>query len=209
MSVYSDSCVASSECSSISSGVSESSEGSTSYKFLRYEIVPGFRIGSKLLYTKDKKQFYRFNRTNKNGDAYLCAENGCKKRVHLRIDKLCIQQDKYAVHQHETKEKIYEELTVLNEIKSKCADINTLINEKKQSVRDIFYSVMSKHPDVKLEFYKHERGLQMIRNSALPKNPLNCHDIAKIFERADIIYLEQLKKETFSMTEFLRRLTVQ
>lgn len=146
----------------------------------------GFRIGSKLLYTKDEKQFYRFNRKNKNGDAYLCAENGCKKRVHLIIDKLCIQQDKYAVHQHEMKEKTYKELTVLNEIKSKCDDINTLINEKKQSVRDIFYSVLSKHPEINLEFYKHERGLQMIRNSALPQNPLNCHDIAKIFERADI-----------------------
>lgn len=183
-----------SETSSVSSVVSEISENS-SYRFLRYEFVTGHRITSKLLYTCDEKQFYRFNSKNKSGDAYLCAEKLCKCRVLLRNDKLCIQPEKYCKHNHETKGEKFEELKVLNIIKEKCADISTLINEKKQSVRDIFYSVVSKHPDVKLEFYSIERSLQIIRNSALPKNPTNCDEISNIFERDDIYKLLGTSKD--------------
>lgn len=189
MSVYSDSCDASSECSSIASNISEFSEGSSSYTFLRYEFIQGLRIDSKLLYTKDEKQFYLSIEKTKTVMLIYAPH------PHIRIDKLCIQQNKYNSHRHEKKDKNYEELKVLNEIKEECTDITTLINEKKQSVRDIFYSVLSKYPEVKLDFYEHERGLQILRNSALPKNPVDCNDISNIFERADINNLLGTTKE--------------
>lgn len=183
---------ASSDCSSIVSNLSEIS-ATASYRFLRYEILAGERINSKLLYTNDEKQFYRFNSAVKNGDAYLCAEPNCKKRVHLRKDKLCIQYEKYYIHNHATKEQMYEELKVLNIIKKKCADLTTLLNERRQSVRDVFYAVLAEYPHLKNtlgnNFFKHERALQLIRNKAIPENPKTADEIAKIFTRDDIMNL--------------------
>lgn len=46
---------------------------------------------------------------------------------------------------------------------------------------------MSNHPDVSIDFYSVERNLQIIRNKSLPKNPICCDDISKIFEREDIV----------------------
>lgn len=94
---------ASSDSSSVVSNLSEIS-ATASYRFLRYELLPGERINSELLYTNDEKQFYRFNSKMKSGDAYLCCEPNCNKRVHLRQDKMCIQYEKYFVHNHSTKE---------------------------------------------------------------------------------------------------------
>lgn len=187
--VFSD---ASSESSSVISNISDLSnlnDNNCEYRFLSYEIVTGQQINSNLLYTKDEKQFYRFNSSNKNADAYLCFVRNCKQRVHLRKDKMCVQKKRYFTHNHATQEKFFEELKILNLVKSKCADISTLFNEKKQSVRNIFYSVLSNYPNVKMDFYENERCLQLIRNSVLPKNPTTCDDIAKIFEREDIMKL--------------------
>lgn len=178
---------ASSECSSEHSAVSEFSEKGKVYRFLSYERITGYRRNSNLLYTIDEKQFYVYNSTNSNGDAFKCRE--CNSRVHVRADKMCIQQEKYFVHNHTTREQVYTELKVLNIAKQKCADISTLINERKQSIRDIFYSVLSDYPDVQINFYSIERSLQIIRNSAMPKNPLNCDEISKMFERDDIMQM--------------------
>lgn len=178
---------ASSQSSSASSNYSEFSLSDTSHRFLNYCIVPGHRMNSKLLYTTTENYFYALNSSTKNGDNYLCIENKCSCRVFLRKDKLCVQKEKYInAHTHASQEKKFEELRVLNIIKAKCADLSSLINERKQSVRDIFYKVISEHKDVSLDFYAVERSLQIIRNKSLPKNPLCCTDISRIFEREDV-----------------------
>lgn len=69
-----------------------------------------------------------------------------------------------------------------------CWYINAY-ERKKQSVHDIFYSITPDYPDVKLHFLKHERCLQVIWSSALPKNPRNCDDVARIFQRSDVMQL--------------------
>lgn len=120
---------------------------------------------------------------------HFCAQQKIVKVVVVRPDKMCVQKKKYFTHKHETQEKKYMEQKILNLIKEKCAHLSTILNEKKKAVRDIFYSVLSEYPDVKIDFYKHERGLQMIRSDSLPKNPLNCNDISKMFERKDTIEL--------------------
>lgn len=99
---------------------------------------------------------------------------------------MCIQTEKYSVQNHDTKENKRVELKVLNLIKKKCADLSSLLNDRKQSPRDIFYSVLSDHKDVKLDFFTHERTLERIRAEALPKNPEDIHEIAKLFDRDDI-----------------------
>lgn len=183
---------ASSDTASVVSNLSEIS-ATASYRFLRYELLPGERINSELLYTNDENQFYRYNSAVKNGDAYLCAEAKCNKRVHLRKDRLCIQYEKYFTHNHNSKEKKYEELKVLNIIKKKCSDLTNLLNERRQSVRDIFYAVLAEYPHLKKtlgeKFYKHERALQIIRNRSMPENPKSANEIAKMFERADVMNL--------------------
>lgn len=177
---------ANSDSSSTTSNISEFSE-SAAYRFLTYEIATGERYNSKLLYTIEEKQLYYWNRAYASGDAWVCAFKGCNNRVHIRPDKMCVQKERYYIHKHANQEKKFYECKVLNIIKNKCADLSTFINEKKQAVRDIFYAVLSDYPDVKLDFYKCERGLQMIRSASLPKNPLNCDDISNLFEREDIM----------------------
>lgn len=149
---------------STSSGVSidnsSESNNSLAYRFLSYEFITGDRINSKLLFTTDEKHIYRFNAEGKCGNTYLCKK--CNSRVVVRKDKMCIQYEKYFRHNHEKEEQKHKELNVLNIIKQKCADISTLMNGKKQSVHDIFYSITPDYPDVKLNFLKHERCLQVI-----------------------------------------------
>lgn len=114
----------------------------------------------------------------------------------MRADKQCLQFTKYYRHSHASNEQSkYNELKVLNTIKQKCSDLTTLLNEKKQSVRDIFYSILSKYPDCNLSFAKHERSLQLIRSAALPNNPLLCDDVAKMFERQDVMQLVGTTKD--------------
>lgn len=179
---------ANSDSSSTTSNISEFSE-SAEYRFLTYEITAGERINSKLLFTNDEKQLYYWNRSYASGDAWVCAFKGCTNRVHVRPDKMCVQKERYFNHKHENQEKKFNECKVLNIIKNKCADLSTVLNMKKQAVRDIFYSVLADYPDIKLDFFKCERGLQMIRSASLPKNPLNCNDVSKIFEREELLEL--------------------
>lgn len=158
----------------------------SSQRFLRYKIAPGHRRNSKLLHTLDEKQIYAFNSKNKSGDAYKCVECNC--RVHLK-DGICIQKQRYYKHSHATKEIVQDNLSILNEIKTKCSDLSTLINDRKQSVRDIFYSILAKYPGAQIDFFKHERALQLIRCDALPKNPLDASHISNMFDRNDVLEL--------------------
>lgn len=40
---------------------------------------------------------------------------------------------------------------------------------------------------MKLDYYKHERGLQLIRNATIPKNPTNCLEIHNAFQNENIM----------------------
>lgn len=184
---------ANSDSSSVVSGGSDFSEPKGSFRFLEYKITAGKRRNSKLLFTLDEEQYYAFNSKNKNCDAYKCID--CDNRVHLRQDGMCIQKERYYVHRHQKKGNLHLKLNVLNEIKDKCADITSLINQRKQSVRDLFYSVLSNYPGVDIDFFEHERSLQLIRSAALPKNPVDSLDIANIFGRNDIMTLLGKTKE--------------
>lgn len=193
MSVNGNSTDASSECSSIASTISDIIEINASYRYMRYKICPGKRRNSKMLFTLDEEQYYSFNSKTKNYDAYKCVD--CNSRVHLRSDGICIQKNRYSEHKHAKKGKLEANLNILNEIKAKCADLSTLINERKQSVRDVFYSVLSKYPTVQMDFFQHERALQLIRNESLPKNPINTADIETMFQRDDIMTMLGKSKE--------------
>lgn len=164
-----------------------------SYRYLEYIFTQGNRRKSNLIYTIEEEQYYRFNEHNKDCDAYKCVD--CNSRVHLRNGGILIQKKRYFKHTHLSKASKFDQLAVLNEVKEKCADISTIINEKKQSVRDIFYSVLSKYPNLKVDFTSSlQRNLQLIRTSALPKNPYNGTEIAKMFESEKVMNLIGISK---------------
>lgn len=80
-----------------------------------YEIVPGFRYSSNVLYCPQEQQFYLANSASEIGVGYTCYVSDCKCRMHLRNNE-CYVGNAIA-HNHETKTQMYDNLCALNEIK--------------------------------------------------------------------------------------------
>lgn len=80
-----------------------------------YEIMPGFRFNSSLLFCPDEQQFYVRNSTSKIGIGYTCYVGGCKCRMHVRDNK-CYTGNTF-VHDHGDKTEMYYNLCALNEMK--------------------------------------------------------------------------------------------
>lgn len=115
---------------SVDSGLGSSTSGATSaiqndeisYRYLEYIFTQGERRKSNLIFTVEEQHYYRFNEHNKEYDAYKCVD--CNSRVHLRPDGILIQKKRYFVHTHASKALKFDQLTVINEVKTKCADID-------------------------------------------------------------------------------------
>ena len=102
-----------------------------------YEIMPGFRYTSKLLYVKEEKQFYVKNTKSNIGIGYTCYHDGCSRRVHLRGENCFIGDN--GVHDHSDKSEMYVNLCALNEMKGilRSAD-------KRRTTREVFNDVMTR-----------------------------------------------------------------
>lgn len=108
----------------------------TDYSIIEYEIVPGYRQNSKLLFSND--QFYVLNTKCPLGDSYVCVHEKCKVRVYGQ----CIRLTNSPNHEHENKAEEYKKLRCLNEIKRRCGELNYLLTGQKITVRDIFNQVL-------------------------------------------------------------------
>lgn len=86
---------------------------------IKYEMMPGFRFSSNLLYSHEEKQFYVRNSTSKIGVGYTCYIDACKSRVHVRDMKCYIGNA--IQHNHEDKADMYINLSALNEMKRKVS----------------------------------------------------------------------------------------
>lgn len=80
-----------------------------------YEIMPGFRYNSKVLFCPDEQQFYVANSVSEIGHGYTCYIPQCKCRIHMR-DNECYVGNAIA-HKHEKKTAMYHNLCALNEMK--------------------------------------------------------------------------------------------
>lgn len=80
-----------------------------------YEIMPGYRFNSKVLFCPDEQQFYLGNSASEYGLGYTCYVSDCKCRVHLRNNECYIGNA--IAHNHEKKTGMYYNLLALNEIK--------------------------------------------------------------------------------------------
>lgn len=107
---------------------------------MEYEIVPGYRQNSKLLYANE--QFYVFNTKCPLGDSYVCVNEKCKSRVYIVVSNQCICLKNSPSHDHESKAEEYKKLRCLNEMKRRCGELNYLLTGQKITVRDIFNQVL-------------------------------------------------------------------
>lgn len=83
---------------------------------LPYEMMPGFRFNSNVLYSPEEKQFYiRNSSSSKVGIGYTCYVNECTARVHVRDMKCYVADTK--PHDHQNKSDMYINLSALNEMK--------------------------------------------------------------------------------------------
>lgn len=103
---------------------------------IEYEIVPGKRQNSKLLWSSTERQFYKFNTKLSTGNSYLCY-HGCNCRVLLKNDGTCVKTDTRKNHNHPTNEELYEQLSIANEMKTKCKEDAT-----SKSVKEIYDEVL-------------------------------------------------------------------
>lgn len=80
-----------------------------------YEMMPGFRYNSKVLFCPQEQQFYLSNSPSVLGMGYTCYVDDCKCRMHFRNNE-CYVGNAIA-HNHELKTQMYHDLCALNEIK--------------------------------------------------------------------------------------------
>lgn len=109
---------------------------------VNYILMPGKRKNSELLYSIDEEQFYKKNKTLKNGNISMaCHHNNCNRHVYLnKIKGECVYQVPYTAHNHSPEKKKFETLTVLNSIKAECSKPEVLSKgtSKTSVVKSIF-----------------------------------------------------------------------
>lgn len=86
-----------------------------------FEIVDGYRAGTKLLYSKDEIQFYKRRYVKKHYVVYVCSENNCAAKVFLWPNK-CVRADDWVDHNHPDMTQFRETLMFRNKMKAKAAE---------------------------------------------------------------------------------------
>lgn len=102
-----------------------------------YEIMPGYRYSSSVLFCPDENQFYIRNSSSKIGVGYTCYVDSCKCRVHVRDGK-CYFGNTLS-HDHGDKSEMYYNLCALNEMKRtlRCVD-------NRRSPKEVFDDAMAR-----------------------------------------------------------------
>lgn len=111
---------------------------------VRFELVPGIRNGSEILYVCDEKQIYHKNVRVKDGFAYVCFVKGCYKRVHVNHAKKRCRRKAFNVHNHSSHEQDYLNIRILNEIKQNLQAPAKTVGTNMARVRSVFNTAMRK-----------------------------------------------------------------
>lgn len=113
----------------------------TDYENVEYEMVPGHRQNSKLLYADE--QFYMFNTRSPLGEGYMCTHSNCNVRVYKVDGDQCIRLINSPTHTHERQTDEYRKLSCLNEMKRRCTELKYMLTGQRVTARDIFNAVMA------------------------------------------------------------------
>lgn len=106
-------------------------------KRVTYEIMPGYRYNSSVLFCPEEQQFYLRNSTSKIGIGYTCYVKECKCRMHVR-DNICYVANTFS-HDHGDKTEMYYNLCALNEMKRILRSV-----ENRSSPKQVFDDVMTR-----------------------------------------------------------------
>lgn len=115
-----------------------------SYIVLSFRIIPGERLNTKLLFTKQDKQLFTFNDYSTYGRIYRCQNRKCPARVLLLPSGQCVKLNNQKPHNHDYDcEQKVKKINALNDIKKKCSDLRTVASGRRiAKVSDIYTQVM-------------------------------------------------------------------
>lgn len=151
---------------------------------MNFEMTPGFKINSTLLYSSDKQLFQKRNE-KKSIIYYNCYVKECKAKV--KVDSKdatsrCSYVDGAATHIHGVQEHIYQRLKVEDRMKVRCS------TEKKRP-REIFDEecIENQEATKNMQFAKRSRTLRYHLGKGIPRNPKTLQDVEEFFKNEEII----------------------
>lgn len=147
---------------------------------VEYEMVPGKRMGSLLLYSLNESIFYKKNSKSSTGVSYSCYQTDCRARVLLKTNGICVR--KSGDHLHSTHEIIYKQLEAEHRVKNLC-----LNDRSSKTTKEIYEDILIEHQDLEKPYSKMQRNLRLLRSKSLPQSPLDCSGIDIAFARSDIM----------------------
>lgn len=107
-----------------------------------YDIVPGKRIDSKLLYIKDEKFLYAIVNKVKSGQRYRCIEQNCAAGVTVCDGQIKRSKNNHINHSdHEAKMKEY---SAMHSLKGKCQSVEELFSNKSVSTKAVYEKHLSR-----------------------------------------------------------------
>lgn len=151
---------------------------------MNFEMTPGFKINSTLLYSSDKHLFQKRNE-KKSISYYNCYVKECKAKV--KVDSkystpCCSYEDGASTHIHGVQEHTYQRLAVGNRMKVRCS------TEKKRP-REIFNEecIENQRATENMQFAKRSRTFRYHLGKGIPRNPKTLQDVEAFFKNKEII----------------------
>ena len=175
-----------------------------------YELMPGKRANSEILYSKEEQQFYVKKKKLANGIVSLvCRTDGCNNHCYLDKEKnTCTLPVPYVPHSHPTGKEEYEKLCVLNKIKSDCANPNIVAKRETKTsvVKSIFKEKIEENEDSTIQYHRVERTLRRIASKTMPAAPKTIDEIEKAFgnEHVNRLYGQTKHQTDTEKNQFYR-----
>lgn len=134
---------------------------------LEFEWTVGQRKGSKLIYTKEDCQIFKFKSKHKLKKKFTCYVSSCKSRVQLSNDGVLTKTDDWVNHNHGSQEEKYSAMKIEDAIKNRAKGDNVMLHtvyqeECERYVIKLMYNICGKkkrHKSSKDVFNFIEKGL--------------------------------------------------
>lgn len=110
-------------------------------KYLEFEFIEGLRAGTQLLYSRSERMIYYKQHVQKNYTRYACKNKGCKSKINLQANQLCVKPAKFVDHNHTNMADEYEKLMIRQDFKNLATNPN---NPSSSSIQMAYSSLTEK-----------------------------------------------------------------
>lgn len=93
---------------------------------VNFEIVNGYKIGTKYLYSTDEKMFYTKRHQLKHYVLYRCKMLTCRSKLWIKAGNVCVKANEFVEHNHPDMEEEYSSLVMRNKIITATTNIDTM-----------------------------------------------------------------------------------